>query len=625
VQRNSPPVWRFRLLILPLAAACLISCAVSQAAVGLKVVASGFNLPVFVTSSGDGSGRLFVVEQGGTIRIISGGARVATPFLDITDRVTSGGEMGLLGLAFHPNVRSNGRFFVNYDRTVADQIQTVIAEYTASPPAANLVSKDSERILLTFSQPFENHKGGMLAFGPDGYLYIATGDGGSGGDPFGNGQNLGTLLGKILRIDVDSPPPSGQAYAIPPDNPFVGKEARGEIWAYGLRNPWRFSFDRLTGRLYAGDVGQDLWEEIDNIAKGGNYGWNRMEGKHCYPPLSDCDKTGLILPVYEYGHDVGSSVIGGYFYHGKAVSSLSGRYLFGDNGSGRIWSLSLAFPLLLGVGELLNTGLSISSFGEDEDGELYIAELGGTVRQIIGTGVTQPSVIPNGVVNAASFLSQFVAPGEIVTIFGTGIGPEQGAGARLNSSGLVDNFVANTRVLFDGIAAPLFYVQASQINAQAPYKIDGKFTTTMQVEYNGVLTAPVTLPVGASSPAIFAVSGGIGRAAALNQDSSPNSSSNPAPRGSIVTFFATGEGQTVPLGVDGKPSASPYPMPALPVSVTIGGVPADVLFAGSAPGFAGLLQVNARVPTSVAPGNGVPVAIAIGDKTSQPGITIAVN
>ncbi len=619
INTGIPRAW-FRLLLPLLCAALLASGGSAEAAIELRTVARGLSSPIGIVSARDGSGRLFILEQGGRIRVVAGGILVNTPFLDITDRVISGGELGLLGLAFHPDYRSNGRFFVNYTHRGASGLETVVAEYSVSPANANLALKDSEKIVLSFAQPFDNHNGGGMVFGPDGFLYIATGDGGAGGDPFGNGQNLAMLLGKMLRIDVDSAKP----YAIPPDNPFVATQFRGEIWAYGFRNPWRFSFDRLTGQLYVGDVGQDLWEEIDNIVKGGNYGWNRMEGNHCYATSSDCDKTGLILPVYEYGHDVGSSVIGGYFYRGKAVSSLSGKYLFGDFGSGRIWAMTSAGSFV-SVEELLNTGLFLSSFGEDEDGELYVAELGGTVRQIIGAGAAQPSIIPNGVVNAASFHSQSVAPGEIVTILGTGIGPEQATGGRLNASGLVDNFVANTRVLFDGIAAPLFYVQASQINAQAPYEIAGKTTTAMQVEYNGVRTAPVTLPVGATSPGLFAVSGGIGQGAILNQDSAVNSPSNPAARGSVVVLYATGEGQTDPPGVTGKLSASPYPTPVQLVSVAIGGLRAEVLFAGSAPGYAGLLQINARVPAAIAPGNNVPVVLTIGNQTSQTGITMAVN
>ncbi|MCZ6492022.1 MAG: PQQ-dependent sugar dehydrogenase, partial [Acidobacteria bacterium] len=245
----------------------------AAAAIELQPVADGLSSPLYLTSAGDGSGRLFIVEQAGRIRIFADGALLDTPFLDISGRVRFGGERGLLGLAFHPSYPANGRFFVNYTRDGPGGPETVVAEFAVSPGDANLALPASEQILLSFRQPFSNHNGGMIAFGPDGFVYIATGDGGSGGDPQGNGQNLETLLGKILRIDIDMDADSGSLFAVPPDNPFVGNAGRDEVWAYGLRNPWRFSFDRMTGRMFAADVGQNSREEVDVIVKGGNYGW----------------------------------------------------------------------------------------------------------------------------------------------------------------------------------------------------------------------------------------------------------------------------------------------------------------------------------------------------------------
>ena len=340
---------------------------------------TGLDSPVGFVQPPDDSGRLFIVEQAGMIRIVQGGVLVSTPFLDIRARVTSGGETVLLGLAFHPNFAQNRRFFLDYTRTENGQLQSVVAEYQVSPADPN-TADSAEAILLVVDQPFANHNGGQLAFGPDGDLYIALGDGGSGGDPLGNGQNLGTLLGKLLRIDVDSATP----YAVPADNPFVAQPgARGEIWAYGLRNPWRFSFDRSTGRLFCGDVGQGNYEEADLITRGGNYGWNIMEGMHCYPPsTASCDMSGLTFPIAEYSHAEGNSITGGYVYRGAAIPGLRGTYVFGDFGSGRIWGLTEKPPGTWTRTELLDTDLSISSFGQDASGEIYVVGYGGGVYRI---------------------------------------------------------------------------------------------------------------------------------------------------------------------------------------------------------------------------------------------------
>jgi glucose/arabinose dehydrogenase len=340
--------------------------------IALTPFVSGFSKPVDFQTPDDGSGRMFIVQQSGAIRIVSGGALLPTPFLDITGKVSfDSNEQGLLGLAFHPGYSQNRRFYLNYDRLNGGQMQTVIAEYQAST-APNVADAASERILLTVDQPFANHKGGQMAFGPDGFLYIAFGDGGGGGDPLGNGQSLQTLLGKIARIDVDHADP-GLQYAIPTDNPFAGTTNRGEIFAYGLRNPWRFSFERGTGRLFVADVGQDKFEEIDLVQKGGNFGWNIMEGAHCFSPSSGCNMTGLTLPIAEYDHSEGATVIGGYVYHGTAITGLVGAYVFGDFGNGKIWSLtenSGTWTRTL----LLTTGHNMSAFGQDAAGELYIVD-----------------------------------------------------------------------------------------------------------------------------------------------------------------------------------------------------------------------------------------------------------
>jgi glucose/arabinose dehydrogenase len=340
--------------------------------ISLSTVAGGFTQPVHVTHAGDGSGRIFVVEQGGRIRILDNGVARATPFLDVSSRVACCGERGLLSVAFPPGFATKGYFYVNYTRTPDGA--TVVARYRVSAGDENVADPASEEVILTIAQPFANHNGGQLAFGPDGFLYIGMGDGGSGGDPLNNGQTPGTLLGKLLRIDVES----GTApYVVPPDNPFVGVAGvRPEIWALGLRNPWRFSFDRGTGDLYIGDVGQGTFEEIDfqpaGDPGGRNYGWNVMEGDSCYPPGTiGCNRAGLALPVFVYDHSLGCSVTGGHVYRGSASPPLQRVYLFGDYCSGRIWGLRKS-----GAGWdnalLATTALPISSFGEDESGNVYV-------------------------------------------------------------------------------------------------------------------------------------------------------------------------------------------------------------------------------------------------------------
>jgi glucose/arabinose dehydrogenase len=358
----------------------------------LEQIISGLNQPVYVTHAGDRSGRLFIVEQPGRIFIYQNGSLLQRPFLDIRSRISSGGERGLLSVAFHPLFEQNRRFFVDYTRS--GDGATVIAEYKTSEADPNL-SDLSERILLVIPQPFANHNGGQLQFGPDGFLYIGMGDGGSGGDPQNNGQNNESLLGKILRIDVDK----GQPYSSPVDNPFFGSiPGRDEIYATGFRNPWRFSFDPFTGELYAGDVGQNKLEEVDIVVKGGNYGWRTMEGSQCFNPASGCNRNGLILPITEYGRDVGCSITGGYVYRGMLSPALEGVYIYGDFCTGIILGYRAGVSMVL-----LRSGKSISSFGRDEQGELYAIDYQGTISRIIGPSVssdtTPPTVVllsPNG-------------------------------------------------------------------------------------------------------------------------------------------------------------------------------------------------------------------------------------
>lgn len=369
-------------------------------------ISDGFTKPVYICQAPGDNERLFVLEQKGVIKIIKNGKNVRKLFADLRDRVHNplmpGDERGLLGLAFHPNYQSNGFVFLNY---IDKDDYTIVSRFNVSINP-NLLDTASEKILIRLKQPFSNHNGGHMVFGPDGYLYISLGDGGKWGDPFNHAQQLDNLFGKILRIDVDN----GKPYSIPNDNPFVNEEnAKGEIWLYGLRNVWRFSFDRETGDVYLGDVGQDMWEEIDFIpaeeAGGQNFGWRIMEGNHCYNPKENCDTTG-VLPIFEYPNDAnymkvltgfdepnvdGCSVTGGYVYRGKNIPEFYGTYFFADYCSGNIWTFkevngkvthfqNRTDEINLGGGTFTNY---ISSFGEDNDGELYIVDYNGAVYKII--------------------------------------------------------------------------------------------------------------------------------------------------------------------------------------------------------------------------------------------------
>jgi glucose/arabinose dehydrogenase len=347
----------------------------------LTTVVSGLSRPLDLQRPPNDN-RFFVVEQRGTIRIVENGTLQPGDFLDIQGLVKfDGQEEGLLGLAFHPDYSTNRLFYVNYTRDLG-VLQTIIAEYQTLAADPNHADPSSARILLIENQPFPNHKGGQLAFGPDGLLYIGLGDGGDAGDPLNNGQNLFVLLGKVLRIDVDPPFSPGLQYALPPDNPFAGGSGLPEIWAYGLRNPWRFSFERGTGRLFCADVGQGNWEEIDLLQKGGNFGWNITEGTHCYPPGSSCNMTGLIPPIAEYDHGEGIAVIGGYVYKGSAIPALANQYIFGDL-TGKIWSLKEQPANTWTRTPLLFPSRTISSFGQDAAGEVYVVDYSGSVLRLV--------------------------------------------------------------------------------------------------------------------------------------------------------------------------------------------------------------------------------------------------
>lgn len=342
-----------------------------------------FKRPVDLQYPPDSTNRIFVVEQAGIISVFPNDpdAETKETFLDIRAKVDDGGnEEGLLGLAFHPDYKTNGFFYVNY--TASSPNRTVISRFKVSDSNPNQADPGSEAELLTFTQPYSNHNGGQVSFGPDGYLYIATGDGGSGGDPQENGQDRSTLLGKILRIDVDNPE-GGKQYGIPPDNPFADNDQyRPEIYAYGLRNPWRFSFDPASGRLWAGDVGQNAWEEIDIIEKGGNYGWNTMEANHCFDPRNGCDRSDLKTPIHEYGRDEGISITGGFVYHGPSLPELKGKYIYADYATRRVWSLDHTDLSNPANTLLFEADFNISSFGVDQNHELYLCGFDGRIHKL---------------------------------------------------------------------------------------------------------------------------------------------------------------------------------------------------------------------------------------------------
>jgi hypothetical protein len=390
----------FQLLMITLVAYIAPSGMTAQSVI-TQTPFPGVSVPLVLglEHAGDQSGYLYAVSQQGRIYRFDKNSSNPTAeiWLDITDRLISGGERGLLGLAFHPDFSNNGLFYVNY--TAPGPLRTVVSSFETDTGTGDALP-DSETILLVFNQPFSNHNGGDIAFGPDGYLYIASGDGGSGGDPQNNAQNTQNLLGTMLRIDVDNT--SGELnYAIPPDNPFAGSpDGRDEIFAWGLRNPWRFSFDSQNGTLWTGDVGQNAWEWIHIVENGKNYGWRILEGSHCFNPPVGCDTTGLEMPVFEYSQVNGDkSITGGFVYYGDKNPALWGKYIYGDFISGRIWALE--YDYISGeVGnnvELLNLTSNISSFGVDEEGEIYILTYGGeSILGLLASPVAPSILEPSG-------------------------------------------------------------------------------------------------------------------------------------------------------------------------------------------------------------------------------------
>jgi len=563
-------------------------------------IATGVSAPTDIQGPGDGSGRLFFVQQNGIVRVFRDGQLAATPFLDITSRTRGGGEQGLLGLAFPPGFNTKQYFYVNYTDRNGD---TVVARYRVPVGRPDQADAASEEVILTQDQPFSNHNGGQLRFGPDGFLWIGLGDGGSGGDPMGFAQNPRSRLGKMLRIDVES---GGSGFRVPPGNPFSGNPSfLPEIWAIGLRNPWRYSFDRETGDLWIADVGQNRAEEVNFTpasSRGGeNYGWNRTEGLRCFAP--NCNVQGLTMPVLEYTRNLGVSVTGGFVYRGRLYPALRGTYFYADYDSGRIWGVRRegeGFVNRL----LLASGLNITTFGEDEASELYLADQrGGAIYRIESTEEPPPPRLAiSSVVNAASNAAGVVA-GSAATVYVQGVTDAPGV---ISAPSLpLPLALGGVQVTVNGSPAPLFAVAntggVEQVNFQVPFETAGE-RAVIVVARNGEASAPVDAALLAVQPGIFTLNG-TDAIVVHHATNALVSESQPLQRGEYAYLYVTGIGAVENTPATGAAApAGPLATARNSPTVTLDGVPAEVLFAGLAPGFTGVYQINIRVSEAVATG-----------------------
>ncbi len=567
----------------------------------LEPVVTGLTNPVDIQSARDGSGRLFIAQQSGLIRVWRNGQ--LSPFLDLTSKTMRSGECGLLGLAFPPGFATKRHFYVNYtDRQCRNSI---VARYRLATDQT--ADGASEQVVLQVAQPFTNHNGGQLRFGTDGFLYLGFGDGGSGGDPQDNGQNRRSLLGKILRLDVES---GDATYRVPGNNPWVSDgSGLPEIWAYGLRNPWRFSFDRETGDLWIADVGQDRAEEI-NVqpvgSRGGeNYGWRVMEGFRCR--TAGCNSTGSVLPVHEYTRSQRDlSVTGGFVYRGPNGGKLTGTYLYGDYVSGRIWGIDRGGQNRL----LLESGLSLSTFGEDEDGTIYVADYGGgRVLRVVPMAREQ---LVLSVVNGATFLPGLAAGG-IGTVFTRGVVPDEGVVAA--STVPLPRSLAGVQVTVNGREAPLYAVakvnRSEQVNFQVPWETA---TGAAIVRVNGVELARVE--VGAAVPAVF-LANGVG-VVVHHADNTLVTNERPLVAGESAYLYATGLGAVENQPVTGEAASTTQLSRVRSVpTVTLAGRSCEVQFAGLAPGLVGVYQINIRVPEGIT--SGLPhLTVTQGGQASRP-------
>jgi uncharacterized protein (TIGR03437 family) len=585
------------MLKLVLLAGTLSCFLMAQDSIRLITLVTGLSNPVEIQSAKDGSGRLFVLEQVGRVRIIRDSVVKPAPFLNIAARVSSGGERGLLGIAFPPDYARKQYFYVNYTNTAGN---TVISRFRVTADR-DVADPASEQIILTVQQPFANHNGGQLQFGPDGFLYIGLGDGGSANDPQGNGQNRRALLGKMLRIDVES---DLTQVRVPDSNPFVNDSSYDpRIWALGLRNPWRYSFDRENGDLWIGDVGQNRLEEVDfqpASSRGGeNYGWAVMEGTQCV--RAGCNASGLVPPVHEYGRNEGGSITGGYVYRGSRFPDLRGTYIYADYVSGRIWGLTRDGQSVRNR-LLLDPGFFISTFGQGEDGELYLADhTRGIIYQIASIESPLPGFTSSSVVNAASYQAG-LTPGSLVSLFGTNL--TLSSGVRAAAGFPLPTSLNGVSILVNGQRVPLYAVAGTaafdQVNFQVPWDLPAG-TANVVVERGGVSSDAAMVAVQPSQPGIFTSDGS--SAIAVRSDYTLVRAERPLRPGEAVYLYATGLGP-----VDAQQTAGQAaPIDALvrtvqtPV-VTLNGASVSVTFSGLAPGLAGVYQVNFTAPAN--PGSG---------------------
>jgi uncharacterized protein (TIGR03437 family) len=585
----------------------------------LQPVVSNLRFPVLVTNARDGSNRLFIVELNGRIKVLQPGATTTTEFIDLGSVVSItefiGDEFGLLGLAFHPNFTSNRKFYVHYSRKGDNA--TVIAEYKVSETNRNVADPTTARILFTTPQPFANHNGGTIEFGPDGFLYIALGDGGSGNDPGNRSQNLESYLGKMLRIDVDSKTGTLE-YGIPADNPFAGAIAGlDEIYALGLRNPWRCSFDRKTGELYAADVGQGLIEEVDIITRGANYGWRTYEGTRCTNLNGACNPAGFVAPLIEYLHQNGRcSVTGGYVYRGARGTFTPGAYIYGDYCTGEIFSF-----VNNNSSVVRNAGARISSFGEDELGEHYLVtyagpnnEIGqGTVYRLVNT--TSPANVTT--TSAASYTFQLTPVG-VATAFGTNlaVGTLAAPSTPLPTTlgGTTVRVTDQNGAQFD---APLFYVSPTQVNFQIPAGAAlGTATVTITSGTNTSAGAAVIRKV---APAIFTSSGsGTGQPAAY-LIRNRNGAQTQEALGAEIDLGPTGDELFLILfasGVRGRTTQNN-------VTVSLGTDAGQITFADAQGSLVGVDQINVRLPRTLAGKKNVPIVLTVEGQAATNNVTVS--